>query len=145
MSAKSVNGCYQADVWPRHTIHIHVNLSVEVAFLGSRALALTHATTPIEPTKANEYTEVAVNHSVVADMVVGCEATVGRERTSPRHERVSAQTATLSRASCNAARRTPLDHCTGPRPYCNRCLFKTHRTGKDIIFCREYIYRRADP
>ena len=48
------------------TIHIHVNLSNDFAFLG----ADTHATTPILATKAREYADVGVNHSVDVAMAV---------------------------------------------------------------------------
>ena len=45
-------------------------MSVEVALLGRKTFALTHATTPIALTKAREYAEVAVNHSIEVDMAV---------------------------------------------------------------------------
>jgi hypothetical protein len=48
------------------TIHIHVNLSIVLAFLGAE----TQATIPILPTKASEYAEEAVKNSAEVDMVV---------------------------------------------------------------------------
>lgn len=54
----------------RRTIQIQVNLSIEVALLGSKVFALTHATTPIALTKAKEYAEVGVNHSTEVAMAV---------------------------------------------------------------------------